>query len=56
MECRPQKDFQAIIQQAYSEGQYCLKMITHTYNINELDKAFNDMLQGRNAKGVIVFD
>lgn len=54
--CRPQIDFPDIVQ-LYSEGHLLLEeMITRTYNINELGNAFNDMLQGRNAKGVIVFD
>ena len=29
---------------------------TNTYTINNLDKAFADMLTGKNAKGVIVFE
>jgi Zn-dependent alcohol dehydrogenase len=31
-------------------------MITRTYSLSELGQAFEDMLQGRNAKGVVVFD
>ena len=31
------------------------EMITRTYSLSELARAFDDMLQGRNAKGVIVF-
>ncbi|AYL98229.1 alcohol dehydrogenase catalytic domain-containing protein [Mucilaginibacter celer] len=54
--CRPQIDLPHIVQ-LYSEGHLLLEeMITRTYNIHELDNAFDDMLQGRNAKGVIVFD
>jgi Zn-dependent alcohol dehydrogenase len=54
--CRPQVDFPRIIKH-YEDGTLLLEeMITRTYNINQLDKAFDDMLNGRNAKGVIVFD
>ena len=52
----PQIDFMQIVQH-YENGDLMLEeMITRTYKINELDKAFDDMLNGRNAKGVIVFD
>jgi Zn-dependent alcohol dehydrogenase len=54
--CRPQIDFADIVQH-YASGHLLLEeMITRTYSINELDKAFDDMLKGRNAKGVILFD
>ncbi|MDB5133663.1 MAG: zinc-binding dehydrogenase [Mucilaginibacter sp.] len=54
--CRPQIDFPTIID-LYEDGQILLEqMITRTYLLNELNKAFNDLLAGRNAKGVIVFD
>lgn len=53
--CRPQIDFPAIIEQ-YDKGALLLEeMITSTYKLNDLDKAFADMLSGKNAKGVIVF-
>ena len=54
--CRPQIDFPQLIA-FYEEGQLLLEeMITNTYTINNLDKAFADMLTGKNAKGVIVFE
>ena len=54
--CRPQIDFPKIVS-LYEDGQLMLEeMITTTYSLNQLDKAFDDMLQGKNAKGVIVFD
>ena len=54
--CRPQIDFPKIID-LYDGGKLLLEeMITRQYNIDQLDKAFDDMLKGRNAKGVIVFD
>jgi Zn-dependent alcohol dehydrogenase len=53
--CQPQIDFPKIINQ-YESGSLLLEeMITQTYELNDLDKAFNDMLKGHNAKGVIVF-
>jgi S-(hydroxymethyl)glutathione dehydrogenase/alcohol dehydrogenase len=53
--CRPQIDFPKIIE-LYEKGSLLLdEMVTRTYRLEELDKAFDDMLQGKNAKGVIVF-
>jgi Zn-dependent alcohol dehydrogenase len=31
-------------------------LVTRTYRLHELGMAFQDMLEGRNAKGVILFD
>jgi S-(hydroxymethyl)glutathione dehydrogenase/alcohol dehydrogenase len=54
--CRPQIDFPQIIS-LYERGEILLEeMITRTYTLNDLDKAFDDMLNGRNAKGVILFN
>ncbi len=54
--CRPQVDFPKIVMH-YEDGTLLLEeMITNTYTLNDLDKAFDDMLKGKNAKGVIVFD
>ncbi|HVV53912.1 MAG TPA: alcohol dehydrogenase catalytic domain-containing protein [Mucilaginibacter sp.] len=54
--CRPQTDFPNIIK-LYEDGQMLLEeMITRTYRINELNEAFDDLLKGRNAKGVVIFD
>jgi Zn-dependent alcohol dehydrogenase len=54
--CRPQIDFPKLID-LYDGGKLLLEeMITRKYSIDQLDNAFADMLQGRNAKGVIVFD
>jgi len=54
--CRPQIDFPNIIQ-LYEDGKLLLEeMITRTYSLNELNKAFDDLLAGRNAKGVVLFD
>jgi Zn-dependent alcohol dehydrogenase len=54
--CRPQIDFPKIVSH-YEDGNLLLEeMITSTYPIHQLNNAFDDMLKGRNAKGVIVFD
>lgn len=54
--CRPQIDFPIIVD-LYEKGSLLLEeMITRTYSLKDLEKAFDDMLNGRNAKGVIVFD
>ena len=53
--CRPEIDFPAITE-LYNNGRFLLEeMITRRYALHELEQAFEDMLQGRNAKGVIVF-
>ena len=54
--CNPQTDFPKIVNH-YKEGTIMLdEMITRTYALEDLEQAFGDMLKGRNAKGVIVFD
>jgi S-(hydroxymethyl)glutathione dehydrogenase/alcohol dehydrogenase len=54
--CRPQVDFPKIVE-LYDNGSLLLEeMITQTYPLDDLQKAFDDMLKGKNAKGVIVFD
>jgi Zn-dependent alcohol dehydrogenase len=54
--CNPQKDFPKIIQY-YKDGELKLdEMITRTYPLENLQQALDDMLAGKNAKGVIVFE
>lgn len=54
--CRPQIDFPKIVE-LYDKGSLLLEeMITRTYPLEDLQQAFDDMLAGRNAKGVIVFE
>jgi S-(hydroxymethyl)glutathione dehydrogenase/alcohol dehydrogenase len=54
--CRPQIDFPKIAE-LYDKGSMLLEeMITQTYLLEQLQDAFDDMLKGKNAKGVIVFD
>jgi len=54
-ECRPTRDFPLLFE-LYRQGQILLdEMITHTYPLEELGKAFSRMHAGSTAKGVIVF-
>ncbi|MBX2874575.1 MAG: Zn-dependent alcohol dehydrogenase [Saprospiraceae bacterium] len=54
--CRPQFDFPRLMR-LYKNGSLLLdEMITREYPLEELSTAFDDMLKGKNAKGVIVFD
>lgn len=54
--CNPQTDFPKIINH-YKNGEIMLdEMITRTYPLGNLQQAFDDMLSGKNAKGVIVFE
>lgn len=55
-QCNPQIDFPKIINH-YKNGDIKLdEMITKTYPLKNLQQAFDDMLSGKNAKGVIVFE
>ncbi|SFC02124.1 S-(hydroxymethyl)glutathione dehydrogenase / alcohol dehydrogenase [Algibacter lectus] len=54
--CRPQIDFPKLTN-LYDKGDLMLdEMITRTYPLENLQQAFDDMLTGKNAKGVIVFE
>lgn len=55
-QCRPQIDFPKIMA-LYAEGKLKLdEMITREYPLADLQQALDDMLAGRNAKGVVVFE
>ncbi|MGB3150963.1 MAG: zinc-binding dehydrogenase [Maribacter sp.] len=54
--CNPEKDFPKIVEHYQSGALKLEEMITRTYSLDELEQAFGDMLSGKNAKGVIVFD
>lgn len=55
-QCRPQVDFPKIMN-LYKNGDLKLdEMITREYRLEELGMALDDLLKGRNAKSVIVFD
>ncbi len=54
--CRPQIDFPLLVN-LYDKGDLLLdEMITKTYPLEHLQQALDDMLAGKNAKGVIVFN
>lgn len=54
--CRPQVDFPKLME-LYRKGSLRLdEMITREYPLEDLQQAFDDMLSGKNAKGVIVFE
>ena len=54
--CRPHIDFPKLVS-LYKKGDLMLdEMITRTYTLKNLQQAFDDMLAGKNAKGVIIFD
>lgn len=53
---KPEQDFPKLLN-LYARGLLQLdEMITRTYPLERLQDALDDMLAGRNAKGVIVFD
>ena len=55
-QCRPQIDFPQIIQH-YSRGEWLLdEMVTQTYSLHQLQEALDDLIAGKNAKGVVVFE
>jgi len=55
-QCRPQIDFPKLMG-LYKKGDLKLdQMITREYRLEDLEIAFEDLLAGRNAKGVVVFD
>jgi len=53
-QCRPDVDFPRLFR-FYQDGSLKLdEMITRTYPIDQAPQAFDDMLAGRNAKGVLL--
>ncbi|MCH2207727.1 MAG: zinc-binding dehydrogenase [Lentisphaerales bacterium] len=54
--CKPQKDF-PLFRELYSQGKLLLdELVRQTYSLDQLGKAFEDLLAGKNAKGVILFE
>jgi S-(hydroxymethyl)glutathione dehydrogenase/alcohol dehydrogenase len=55
-QCNPKRDFPRMMQ-LYDSGRLKLdELVTKTYRLENLQDGFDDMLAGRIAKGVIVFD
>ncbi len=54
--CLPERDFPRLIAWAASGELQLDSMVTHTYRLPQLQQALDDMLAGRSAKGVILFD
>ena len=55
-QCRPDRDFPRVFD-LYAAGTLLLdELVTTTYPIDDVDRAFEDLLSGRNAKGVLVFE
>jgi S-(hydroxymethyl)glutathione dehydrogenase/alcohol dehydrogenase len=53
-QCRPSVDFPALLR-LYARGRLMLdEMVTRTYPLDELGRAFEDMHRGVNAKGVLL--
>lgn len=53
--CKPQVDFPFLIRQ-YDNGKLMLEeLVSKRYSLKELGRAFEDLLKGKNAKGVIEF-
>ncbi len=53
--CRPDRDFPRIFAH-YLAGELRLdELVTRTYRLDEVGTALDDMLTGRNAKGVVLF-
>ncbi len=54
-QCKPERDFDRIFA-LHASGQMKLdELVTRTYKIDDVAEAFDDLLAGRNAKGVLVF-
>jgi Zn-dependent alcohol dehydrogenase len=53
-QCRPARDFPRIFT-LYRRGELLLdELVTRTYELDDIASAFDDLLAGRNAKGVVV--
>jgi S-(hydroxymethyl)glutathione dehydrogenase/alcohol dehydrogenase len=54
-QCKPERDFDRVFA-LHASGQMKLdELVTRTYKIDDVALAFDDLLAGRNAKGVLVF-
>lgn len=54
--CNPERDFSRILD-LYEQGELKLEeLVTKTYRLEDIADGFDDLLNGRIAKGVVVFD
>lgn len=54
--CQPDRDFPRMFDWVAQGRLNLTRLITHTYRLDELQSALDDMLAGRSAKGVILLD
>jgi S-(hydroxymethyl)glutathione dehydrogenase / alcohol dehydrogenase len=54
--CQPSRDFPRIFAHYLKRDLLLDELVTRTYRLEQLDRAIDDMLTGRNAKGVVLFD
>ena len=54
--CLPERDFPRLFEWAERGDLQLDAMVTHTYRLPQLGNALADMLAGRSAKGVLLFD
>jgi S-(hydroxymethyl)glutathione dehydrogenase/alcohol dehydrogenase len=54
--CNPEIDFPNILTHYKNKELLLDELVTKTYALEELQLAFDDMLTGKNAKGVLLFD
>jgi S-(hydroxymethyl)glutathione dehydrogenase/alcohol dehydrogenase len=54
--CQPARDFPRLCDWALRGELALARMVTHTYRLSDLRQALDDMLAGRSAKGVILFE
>lgn len=54
--CNPDRDFPRILS-LYQNGSLKLdELVTKTYSLKDIEQGFDDLLNGRIAKGVVIFD
>lgn len=54
--CNPDRDFPRIFSLYKNKDLQLDELVTKTYALDELEQGFDDLLNGRIAKGVVVFD
>ena len=54
--CQPARDFPRLFDHYLAGTLQLDELVTRTYRLDQLGEAIDDMLTGRNAKGVVLFD